>query len=58
MIIIFDIFKAALEAAENLYNFLFTPVDILGYEFIPFSLLAGGLFAVFFVLWLIKKLGG
>ena len=57
--IIFDFWdNVMLPFGSNAYNWLFTPVIIGDYEFIPFYLLGGSLFFVLLVLWLINKIIG
>lgn len=53
--ILFDFFDVLVDFTTNAYNFLFQEINILGYEFQPFYLLGGTLFAVFMIAWLIRR---
>lgn len=53
--ILFDFFDVLISFTTNAYNFLFQEVKILGYEFQPFYLLGGTLFAVFMIAWLVRR---
>ena len=54
--ILLDILKKIIELSDTIINFMFQEIQIGDWTLSLWQVLGGGLFAVLFVAWLIKKI--